>query len=66
MEHKILQAEDAVAACQAAMHDPAVVSDAAALQLRCEALDVAHAQVEQLYARWTALEKKRGQSTRLE
>ena len=62
MEHKILQAEDAVAACQAAMHDPAVVSDAAALQRRCEALDDAHAQVEQLYARWTQLEEKRSQS----
>lgn len=65
MEHKILQAEDAIAACQAAMHDPAVVSDAAALQLRCEALDIAHAEVEKLYARWTALEEKRGESQRL-
>lgn len=59
MEHKILQAEDAVAACQAAMGDPSVVSDAAALQARCEALDAAHAQVEKLYARWSKLEEKR-------
>lgn len=60
MEQKIVQAEDAVAACQAAMGDPAVVSDAAALQARCEALDSAHAHVEKLYARWTQLEEKRG------
>ena len=65
MEHKILQAEDAVAACQAAMGDPTVVSDAAALQARCEALDAAHAQVEKLYARWTKLEEKRGQSMKI-
>lgn len=62
MEQKIVQAEDTVAACQAAMGDPAVVSDAAALQARCEALDAAHAQVEKLYARWTQLEEKRGVS----
>jgi ATP-binding cassette subfamily F protein uup len=62
MEQKIAQAEDAVAACQAAMGDPAVVSDAAALQARCEALDAAHAHVEKLYARWTQLEEKRGAS----
>ncbi len=58
MEQKIVEAEDAVAACQAAMDDPAVVSDAAALQARCEALDSAHAHVEKLYARWTHLEEK--------
>ena len=62
MEQKIVQAEDAVAACHAAMGDSAVVSDAAALQARCEALEAAHAQVEKLYARWTQLEEKRGQS----
>jgi ABC transport system ATP-binding/permease protein len=60
MEQKIVQAEDAVAACQSAMGDPTVVSDAAALQARCEALDSAHAHVEKLYARWTQLEEKRG------
>jgi ATP-binding cassette subfamily F protein uup len=62
MEQKILQAEDAVAACQAAMDDPAVVSDAAALQVRCEALNAAYAHVETLYARWTKLEEKRSQA----
>lgn len=63
MEYKILQAEDAVAACQSAMTDPAIASDAAALQAQCEALDVAHAQVEQLYARWSELEDKRAAGT---
>ena len=63
MEFKILQAENAVAACQAAMADPAVASDAAALQARCEALDAAHADVERLYARWTTLEEKRAEGT---
>jgi ATP-binding cassette subfamily F protein uup len=64
MEQQIVQAEDAVAACQAAMGDPAVASNAAALQARCDALDAAHAQVEKLYARWTQLEEKRGASIR--
>jgi len=63
MEHKILQAEAAVAACQTAMQDPAVVSDASALQARCEALEAAHAHVEKLYARWTTLEEKRVEGT---
>ena len=63
MEHKILQAEAAVAACQTAMQDPAVVSDAAALQARCKALEAAHADVEKLYVRWTTLEGKRVQGT---
>ncbi|TAJ23107.1 MAG: ABC transporter ATP-binding protein, partial [Nitrospirae bacterium] len=59
MEQKILQAEEALAACRAAMEDPAVVSDAAALHARCDALESARATVECLYARWTELEEKR-------
>lgn len=62
MEQAILRAEDALAACQAAVEDPAVASDAAALHARCAALDEARATVEQLYTRWTELEDKRGQS----
>lgn len=64
IEQNILQAEDAVAACQAAMADPAVASNAAALQARCEALDAAHAHVEKLYTRWTQLEEKRAAAIR--
>lgn len=61
IEQRILEAEDAVAVCQAAVSDPTVVSEAAALQARCEALDRARFEVERLYARWAVLEEKRGQ-----
>ncbi|MEK7797590.1 MAG: ABC transporter C-terminal domain-containing protein, partial [Nitrospirota bacterium] len=48
--------------CRAAVEDPAVVSDAGALQTRHEALDAARTEVEQLYGRWAELEEKRGHS----
>jgi len=59
IEGAIVKAEAALAACQAAAEDPAVMSDAAALQARYSALAEAQTGVEQLYARWTALEEKR-------
>jgi len=59
MEQQILTAEEALAACQAAAADPAIVSDAAALHARYEALDKAQAEVDRLYARWAELEEKR-------
>jgi ATP-binding cassette subfamily F protein uup len=59
MEQNILKAEETLAACRAAVEDPAIVSDAAALQTRYEALDAALAEVERLYARWAELEEKR-------
>ena len=62
IEESILKAEEEVAACQAAMHDPAVVSDAAALQDRSQALVDAQAEVERLYARWAELDEKRAQT----
>lgn len=62
MEQKILQAEETLATCRAAVEDPAVVSDAGALQTRHEALDAARTEVEQLYGRWAELEEKRGHS----
>ena len=62
MEQTILRAEATLAACRAAVEDPAVASDAAALHARCTALDEARTAVEQLYARWADLEDKRGQS----
>jgi ATP-binding cassette subfamily F protein uup len=62
MEQTILRAEETLAACRAAVEDQAVASDAAALHVRCAALDEARAAVEQLYARWAELEDKRGQS----
>jgi len=60
MEKTILQAEDTLETCQAAVEDPAVVSDAGALHTRHEALDAARREVERLYGRWAELEDKRG------
>lgn len=62
MEQAIIHAEEEVAACRVAIEDPAIVSDAGALQNRCEALDTAQSRVEQLYTRWAELEEKRGGS----
>jgi ATP-binding cassette subfamily F protein uup len=62
IEQKIAKAEAAVAACQAAANDPAIVADAEALRARYAALEAAQTIVEQLYARWAELEEKRTQS----
>jgi ATP-binding cassette subfamily F protein uup len=59
MEAAILAAEEALAASQVAVEDPAVATDPVALQDRCSALDVARAEVERLYARWAELEGKK-------
>jgi ATP-binding cassette subfamily F protein uup len=59
IEGLIVKAEAAVAACQAATEDTTVMSNAPALQARYSALAEAQTGVEQLYARWTALEEKR-------
>jgi ATP-binding cassette subfamily F protein uup len=58
IEEKILAAEEEAARCQAAIEDPAVASDSAALQARCAALDAARLEVERLYARWAELEAR--------
>jgi ATP-binding cassette subfamily F protein uup len=62
IEQKIAKAEAAVAACQTAVNDPAIVADAAALRTRYAALETAQAAVDQLYAKWAELEEKRTQS----
>ena len=62
IEGLIVKAEAAVTACQAATEDPAVTSDATALQARYNALAEAQTNVERLYARWTELEEKRTQA----
>jgi ATP-binding cassette subfamily F protein uup len=62
MEQMILQAEETLTECRTAVEDPAIVSDAGALQSRCAALDAALAEVERLYARWAELEEKRADS----
>ena len=65
MEQAILTAEETLVACQAAVEDPAVASDAVALHARCGAVEAARAEVERLYARWAALEEKQSQSANL-
>ena len=58
MEAAILDAEERLAAAQAAVEDPAVATDPAALQERCNELETARQAVERLYARWAELEAK--------
>jgi ATP-binding cassette subfamily F protein uup len=58
MEAKIQEAEDRLAAAQKAVEDPAVATDPAALQERCNAMEAARVEVERLYARWSELEEK--------
>lgn len=58
MEQKILDAENALVTAQAAVEDPAVASNPAELQARCEALENKRREVERLYARWGELEEK--------
>ncbi|MBI2217345.1 MAG: ABC-F family ATP-binding cassette domain-containing protein [Candidatus Rokubacteria bacterium] len=58
MEQAILDAERALEACQRAVEDPAIASDAVALQERYAALEAARVEVDRLYARWAELEEK--------
>ena len=58
MEAAVLEAEVRLGAADAALVDPAVATDAAALQERAGAAAAARAEVERLYARWAELEAK--------
>ena len=58
METAIGAAEANVKACQEAAEDPAIASDAGALEARYAALETAQAEVDRLYARWAELEDK--------
>ena len=58
MEARILDAERALEASNAAAHDPTVASDAKALQQRVAHLTESQSTVERLYARWAELEAK--------
>jgi ATP-binding cassette subfamily F protein uup len=62
IEEQILKAEATVAACQAAANDPGIASSAEALRERYNTLEIARADVDRLYARWTELDAKRAQS----
>ncbi|MGH7257850.1 MAG: ABC-F family ATP-binding cassette domain-containing protein [Nitrospiraceae bacterium] len=66
IEQDIIRAEAKVAACQTAVEDPTVVSDAAALEQRLGTLETARTEVERLYARWAELEEMRLQSARVQ
>ncbi len=61
METMILAAEQDLAACHAAAHDPSVAANAVVLQQRYEALREAQEHVDGLYARWAALDEKQTQ-----
>jgi ATP-binding cassette subfamily F protein uup len=62
IEGQILKAEATVAACRAAANDPTIASSAEALHERYHRLEVAQADVDRLYARWTELGEKRAGS----
>ena len=59
MESSVQKAEEAVAAARAALEDPAVAADAPELIKRQAALEAATTRVDELYARWDALESRR-------
>ncbi|MFO0706763.1 MAG: ABC-F family ATP-binding cassette domain-containing protein [Nitrospira sp.] len=63
MEGQIEKAETTLATCETAVQDPAILSDAAALQERYAALDAARTAVDRLYTRWAELEAKRAQAS---
>jgi ATP-binding cassette subfamily F protein uup len=58
MESRIAEAEAQLRASHAALEDPAVTSDRLRLQNACNELDQAQKAVDDLYARWAALEEK--------
>ena len=58
IERAILAAEGAVETCRREAEDPAIASNATALEQRYAALEAARADVDRLYARWAELEAK--------
>ncbi len=58
MEETLMAAEEALENAKKRAEDPAVASDAAALQQRFAELAQAQAEVDRLYARWAELESK--------
>jgi ATP-binding cassette subfamily F protein uup len=64
IEADILKAEAQVATCEAAMNDPAVLSNATELQSRHVAWVAAQAEVERLYARWAELDRNLTESAK--
>jgi ATP-binding cassette subfamily F protein uup len=64
-EQREWEAEATLAACQTALEDPAVISNASALQERLGAIEAARAEVERLYQRWVDLEGKQAGASSL-
>ena len=60
MEASILAAEETLARCETAAHDPAIAARAEELAARCHELQQAHDAVDRLYTRWAELDAKRG------
>jgi ATP-binding cassette subfamily F protein uup len=58
MEERILDAEARLGEAESRAHDPAIATDAAALQERMQALDEARREVDRLYERWAELEAR--------
>ena len=58
MENAVLEAEERLADAKRRAEDPAIATDALALQERYAALDASQAEVDRLYARWAELEAK--------
>jgi ABC transport system ATP-binding/permease protein len=59
IEQRVSDAEVELRAHTTALEDPAVMADSAQLQKTCKLLDAAQKTVDELYARWAELEKKR-------
>jgi len=60
MEQTVLAAEARLAEAQSRTEDPAIATDAVALQERFAELGAAQAEVDRLYHRWSELEAKMG------
>lgn len=65
IEGNILKAEAALTACRTSLEDPAVMSNASALQERLSTMETARAEVERLYQRWAELESKQAGTSSL-
>ncbi len=60
IEKRIAEAEREVHAKRTALEDPAITSDPLLLQTTCAQMDAAQKTVDDLYARWAELERKKG------
>jgi ATP-binding cassette subfamily F protein uup len=58
METNVAKVEHELNVLRAALENPAIMSDAAKLQVTCAKMEDAQHRVDALYARWAELEKK--------